>query len=283
MKLVPLILALAAAALDAQAPGTAIPLPEHPRPDFARDEWVNLNGRWRFAFDPSNSGERAGWTAGALPGAREILVPFSWGSALSGVPDSADIGWYSRAITIPSSWSGRRLFVVFGASDWRTTVWLDGTQVGEHQGGYTPFSVEVTVQAKPGTAQRLTVRVDDTTHPFKLEGKQGYGKARGLWQTVYLEARGGVPLDAVHFTPRADLAGVGVDVRLHDAAPRDLTLRLAFTSRAGQADVTARIAKGATSTRLDVALPGARAQWGARGRGFTKIVCRRTSGCARSA
>lgn len=258
MKLVSLILTIAVATLDAQAPDAVIPLPEHPRPDFARVEWVNLNGRWRFAFDPSNSGERAGWTAGALPGAREILVPFSWGSALSGVPDSADIGWYSRSVMIPASWSGRRLFVVFGASDWRTTVWLDGTQVGEHQGGYTPFSVEVTAQAKPGTVQRLTVRVDDTTHPFKLEGKQGYGKARGMWQTVYLEARGSTPLDAVHFTPRADLAGVGVDVRLHDAAPRDLALRLAFTNRPGQAEVTAHIAKGATMAHLDVALPGAR-------------------------
>ena len=258
MKLVQFVLSLAAVALGAQTPSARIPLPEHPRPDFERAEWVNLNGRWGFAFDSANRGVQAGWLANGLPGPREILVPFSWGSALSGVPDSADIGWYSRSITIPATWSGRRLFVVFGASDWRTTVWLDGTQVGEHQGGYTPFSVEITAQAKPGTAQRLTVRVDDRTHPFKLEGKQGYGKARGMWQTVYLEARGSVPLDAVHFTPRADLAGVGVDVRLHDAAPRDLTLRLAFTNRPGQASVTARIAKGATTAHLDVALPGAR-------------------------
>ena len=258
MKLVQFVLSLAAVALGAQTPSARIPLPEHPRPDFERAEWVNLNGRWGFAFDSDNRGVQDGWLADGLPGPREILVPFSWGSALSGVPDSADIGWYSRSITIPATWSGRRLFVVFGASDWRTTVWLDGTQVGEHQGGYTPFSVEITAQAKPGTAQRLTVRVDDRTHPFKLEGKQGYGKARGMWQTVYLEARGSVPLDAVHFTPRADLAGVGVDVRLHDAAPRDLMLRLAFTNRPGQASVTARIAKGATTAHLDVALPGAR-------------------------
>jgi hypothetical protein len=258
MKLVSLFLTLAAAALEGQGPGAAIPLPEHPRPDFARVEWVNLNGRWRFAFDASNGGERAGWATGELPGTREIVVPFSWGSTLSGVPDSADIGWYSRAITVPSSWKGRRLFAVFGASDWRTTVWLDGQQVGEHQGGYTPFSVEVTAQAKPGTVQRLTVRVDDTPHPFKLEGKQGYGKARGMWQTVYLEARGSTPIDAVHFTPRADLAGVGMDMRLHEAASRDLTLRLAFANRPERAEVTTRIAKGATTAHVDVAMPGAR-------------------------
>ena len=258
MKLVPLALSLiAAAALGAQAPSVAIPLSEHPRPDFERAEWVNLNGRWRFAFDSADRGEPAGWAASTLPGTGEIVVPFSWGSPLSGVPDSADIGWYSRSLTVPTEWSGRRVFLVFGASDWKTTAWIDGRKLGEHRGGYTPFSFELTGAMRTAGDHRLTVRVDDSPHAFKLEGKQGYGKARGMWQTVYLEARGSVPLDAVRLTPRAELAGVGVDVRLHDAAPRDLTLRLAFTNRPGQADATARIAKGATRAHLDVALPGA--------------------------
>src|ERR1051326_7489964 len=71
----------------------AIPLPEHPRPDFERDDWLNLNGTWRFAYDRDNTGERAGWIRGDLPGAHRILVPFSWGAPLSGVSDSADIRW----------------------------------------------------------------------------------------------------------------------------------------------------------------------------------------------
>jgi len=206
--------ALLGAGLGAQS----LPLPEHPRPDFERAEWLNLNGRWEFAFDRANDGERAGWASGSLPAPREILVPFSWGSPLSGVPDSADIGWYARSITVPAAWRGRRVFVVFGASDWRTTAWLDGQKLGDHQGGYTPFSFELTSQRRAGQPQRLVVRVDDRDHPFKLEGKQGYGKARGMWQTVYLEARGTNPIDAVHFTPHADLAGVGVDVRLLEPA-----------------------------------------------------------------
>src|SRR2546430_16296592 len=141
---------------------------------------------------------------------------------------------------------GRRVFLVFGASDWRTSAWLDGRKLGDHQGGYTPFSFELT-QATPGASQRLVVRVDDSPHPFKLEGKQGYGKARGMWQTVYLEARGSDPLEFVHFTPEADLAGVGVDVRLLEPAPRALTLRLAFTNRAGGPAVTHRIPRGTRS------------------------------------
>ncbi len=234
-----------------------IPLPEHPRPDFERAEWTNLNGRWRFAVDSADRGVHAGWAARPLPGRRTILVPFSWGAPLSGVPDSADIGWYSRSIAIPPAWRGRRVFVVFGAADWLTSAWVDGTPIGVHQGGYTPFSFELTGAARTAGLRRLTVRVDDSPHPFKLEGKQGYGKARGMWQTVYLEARGGDPLEAVHFTPRGDLAGVGVDVRLRDPAPRDLSLRLTFANRPGQPDVTSRIARGQSTAHLDVPLPGA--------------------------
>ena len=227
-----------------QRPASPLPLPEHPRPDFQRAQWLNLNGRWQFAFD-------------SLPTGREILVPFSWGSPLSGVPDSGDIGWYARAITVPNAWRGRRIFLVFGASDWRTTAWLDGQKLGDHQGGYTPFSFELK-PPRVGERQRLVVRVDDTPHPFKLEGKQGYGKARGMWQTVYLEARGSDPLEFVHFTPHADLAGVGVDVRLLEPAPRALTLRLAFTNRAGGPVVTHSIPRGARTAHLDIPLPEAR-------------------------
>jgi galactose mutarotase-like enzyme len=248
--------AWAAALLLGAANPDTIPLPEHPRPDFQRAEWLNLNGRWAFAFDPRNEGVRAGWPRGPLPAGHEIVVPFSWGAPLSGVPDSADIGWYARDITVPDAWRGRRVFLVFGASDWRTTAWLDGRKLGDHQGGYTPFSFELKL-VRAG-AHRLVVRVDDTSHPFKLEGKQGYGKARGMWQTVYLEARGGDPLEFVHFTPDSDLAGVGIDVRLAEPAPRALTLRVAFTNREGEAVVTRPIASGARAVHLHVALPDAR-------------------------
>ena len=185
-------------------------------------------------------------------------MPFSWGAPLSGVADSADIGWYApRDHACPRPGEAGACFVVFGASDWRTTVWLDGTQLGTNQGGYTPFAFELTPFIHAGSEQRLVVRVDDTPHPFKLEGKQGYGKARGMWQTVYLEARGGDPLESVHFTPKADLAGVGVDVRLRDPAPRDLTVRLTFTNRDGRPSVTRRIATGGTAAHVDVPLPNA--------------------------
>jgi len=233
-----------------------IPLPEHPRPDFHRAEWLNLNGAWRFAFDPHDEGERLGWPGGSLPGGREIVVPFSWGAPLSGVPDSGNIGWYAREITVPTEWRGRRVFLVVGACDWRTTVWLDSTKLGQYQGGYTPFSFELP-RRLTGGPHRLVLRVDDTPHPFKLEGKQGYGPARGIWQTAYLEARGSAPLAAVHFTPWRDLTGVRVEAHLLEPAMRALTLSVAFDNREGKPAVTSRIARGATAVHLDVPLPNA--------------------------
>jgi len=255
------LLALLAATVAAgaqEASRDSIPLPEHPRPDFERAEWLNLNGRWDFAFDARDEGERAGWSGGQLPSPRPILVPFSWGAPASGVPDSAEIGWYARSITIPESWRGRRVYLVVGASDWRTSVWLDGAKVGEHQGGYVPFSVELTQGARFGTPQRVTLRVDDRPHPFKLEGKQGYGQARGMWQTVYLEARGSAPLASLHFTPDLRRGVAVVDARLAEPAPRDVTLRVVATNIAGAPTATQRIRRGATSAQLELRIPNAR-------------------------
>jgi hypothetical protein len=240
---------------SAQAPVEAkIPLPEHPRPDFERPEWVNLNGAWRFRFDPQNVGERQGWFQAGLKDTQKILVPFSWGSPLSGVADKADLAWYERVIKAPVDWNGKRVFLVIGASDWRTSVWLDAHKLGEHQGGYTPFEFELTPFLTPGQAQRLVVRVDDTPHAFKLEGKQGYGEAKGIWQTPYLEARGDAPLEAIHFSPELKREAVSVTAYLEEPAPENLNLRLDF--KTGKvAPVSRQIPKGADKIVLRVPVP----------------------------
>src|SRR5690606_27636951 len=109
-----------------------------------------------------------------------------WGSALSGVKNEADYGWYKKTINVPGSWEKFRTFITIGASDWETTVWLDGVLLGSHKGGYTPFSFELTPHLKYDSPQQLVVRVDDKRREFTLYGKQGYGNARGIWQTPYL-------------------------------------------------------------------------------------------------
>ena len=205
---------------------TDIPLPEHPRPDFERAEWLNLNGLWDFTFDETVataaiSGQKADFS-------EQIMVPFPWGSKLSGVEDKGDIAWYARDIKVPASWKGKRIYLVIGASDWETSAWLDGQELGSHQGGYVPFEFELTDLVANGASHKLVIKADDTSSDAHLYGKQGYGNARGIWQTVYLEARGGNFIKSLHFTPDIDASNVKVDVALSDAAKAGESFRLSF-------------------------------------------------------
>ncbi len=211
-----------------------IPLPEHPRPDHWRSEWQNLNGEWNFQFDLENKGESEKWFEGTENFDRTITVPFSWGAPLSGVEDEGDIGWYNREIIIPESWKGKRIFLVVGASDWKSSGWLDGNEIGQNRGGYTPFEFELTQHVRFGEKQRITLRVDDTGHGFKLEGKQGYGKARGIWQTIYLEARGSVFVDYVHITPDIDNDEINIEGQLSNPTDNKSTLKISIRGENGE-------------------------------------------------
>lgn len=194
--------------------GQTIPLPEHPNPVKKRAEWINLNGKWDFRFDIENTGIDNNWPSGAVDFSQTITVPFPWGSALSGVADEGDIGWYKRTITVPSDWRGKRVFLIIGASDWETQVWLDGKFLGKHQGGYVPFEFELTDHLQYDTPMQLVIRADDARRIHTLYGKQGYGNARGIWQTPYLEARGMEYIENLHITPDIDKQQVTVTAYL---------------------------------------------------------------------
>ncbi|NEA77485.1 sugar-binding domain-containing protein, partial [Streptomyces sp. SID13588] len=109
------------------------PLNEYPRPQLTRPDWANLNGIWDFAVTAANAGQPTRWN-------EQIRVPFVAESALSGVKRQVNAGdklWYRRTFTVPAGWNGRNVVLNFGASDWRTTVWVNGQQAGaEHSGGY---------------------------------------------------------------------------------------------------------------------------------------------------
>lgn len=235
--------------------GQPIPLPEHPRPDFERKEWQNLNGKWDFEFDKTDLGQSENWQNGAKSFSQKILVPFPWGSPLSEVKDEADIAWYSKEIKINPSWKGKRVFVNIGASDWLTTVYVDGVKIGEHQGGYTPFAFEIK-NPKYGKTQKLVIRVDDKRRDFTLYGKQGYGNARGIWQTIYLEARGNDYLESVHFTPDIDQNQVKIAVQLGAAASTNLDLDIVIDADK-KIFAKQKIAKGSTGGTFTVQIPNA--------------------------
>ena len=243
---------LTAAAVFAADP---IPLPEHPRPDFERPEWVNLNGSWSFRFDKSDEGVKQQWFTqdnGQYP--LVVTVPFPWGSKASGVKDEADIGWYRRTVTLPERWKGMRVFLVVGASDWQTHGWIDGQAIGEHHGGYTPFEFELTPFAKWGEPQQITLRADDKRRDFTLYGKQGYGNARGIWQTVYLEARPATYLESVHLVPDIDRRMVTAKITLSGPAKDDLSFSLRFKPEDRSAEAKAEFQIGQMELTLPVPL-----------------------------
>jgi hypothetical protein len=245
------------AAAGARAAG--IPLPEHPRPDFERAEWVNLNGPWAFHFDKADAGIAEHWEDGKAAFPLTITVPFGWGSALSGVKNEADIGWYRRLVKIPEKWKGKRVFLVVGASDGQTAGWFGGKALGQHKGGYVPFEFDLTEHIAWGEEQPLALRVNDAKDDRRLYGKQGYGDVRGVWQTVYLEARPQTWLDHVHFLPDIDKGTVTVKGALGAPAKADTAFSLLF-KRGDRGDPTAavKIAAGQGTFEFQVPLENAR-------------------------
>ena len=235
-----------------------IPLPEHPRPDFERANWINLNGVWDFEFDSLNIGINKNWQSGNTAFSKKINVPFPWGAPLSGVKDEADFAWYKRIISIPQSWNKQRIFLTIGASDWETTVWLDGVLLGKHQGGYTPFSFELTKNVKYGTPQYLVIQVDDKRRDFTLYGKQGYGNARGIWQTVYLEGRGNSYVDVLHFTPDIDKNSVKAEVILSDELKAEAEVSFKIKTPTSEIVTKYPLSKNKQKAAFDIAIPNPR-------------------------
>lgn len=241
-----IIILLLAASFTGAAQKNNQPLPEHPRPDLMRTQWLNLNGSWDFTFDSTL----------VIPSkfTHKILVPFPWGSKLSGVKDEADVAWYHRTFQVPAGWANRRVFLNIGASDWHTSVFVNGKFVGEHKGGYTPFDFDVTPFLKAGI-QSVDVRVDDKRRMFTLYGKQGYGNARGLWQTVYLDARGADYIDHYAVYPDIDKGSVRIKTYLGSIASKDAVLQLKLAN--GQS-ARMSVKKGDASAELWVKLKNPR-------------------------
>jgi len=221
-----------------------LPRSEYPRPQMVRDDWLCLNGRWRFDLDPGLSGEALGWPANPRL-TRTITVPYPPESRLSGVghTDFMPCVWYARRFAVPAAWRGRRVLLHFGAIDHEATVWVNGRQVGFHRGGYTPLTCDVTAALKRG-ANLLVVRaVDDTRDTRQPSGKQSvqyhsagchYTRVTGIWQSVWLEPVGRSCLGNLRMV--GDPAGGRIHLQAEIDGPAD-GLSLAVAARAGRRTV----------------------------------------------
>lgn len=189
---------------------------QYPRPIMERGEWENLNGLWDYAIVDVSVTSPDKYDG-------EILVPFPVESSLSGV--GKEVGenkalWYKRTFSVPSEWEGKDILLNFGAVDWQCDVWVNEMKVGSHEGGYTPFSLNITPVLNSGGTNTLTVRVYDPTDcSYQPHGKQvskpsgiWYTPVTGIWQTVWLEPVSPLHISSLRILPDIDANTLTIDL-----------------------------------------------------------------------
>ncbi|MET7392420.1 LamG-like jellyroll fold domain-containing protein [Dactylosporangium sp. NPDC005572] len=235
-------------------------LPEYPRPQLTRDKWQNLNGVWEFARAAAGQAVPTGQSL-----AERVLVPYPIESALSGIQRHEDRMWYRRTFTVPATWkvgSGQRLVLHFGAVDYDAKVWVNGTQVATHRGGYDGFDVDVTGALTASGPQELIVWAEDLTdatgQPIGKQRRVGdrgifYQGSSGIWRTVWMEPVPAASITGLKLTPDV-AAGV---LRL-TAATDGATSGLQVQAVARNGSKVVGRATGAPGAELAVPVPNAK-------------------------
>ncbi|WP_080836814.1 glycoside hydrolase family 2 protein [Cohnella massiliensis] len=244
------------------------PRPEHPRPQFVRERWLNLNGEWQFEFDFSRSGKERGLQASDATLKQKIVVPFCPESKLSGIghTDFIPAVWYKRSFTLPGGWEGGEVLLHFGAVDYEAEVWINDVPVGKHRGGYGSFSFPIGRALVPGENVVTVYAEDDVRSGLQPRGKQSgtyhsrgcdYTRTTGIWQTVWLEHVPETHLVSFCLVPdpenarlhiTAKVAGLSGDVALRCSAELDGKPAGSETARVGSSSASLSIPL--TETRL---------------------------------
>ncbi|HEY0733982.1 MAG TPA: glycoside hydrolase family 2 TIM barrel-domain containing protein [Herpetosiphonaceae bacterium] len=238
---------------------------EYPRPQLRRANWTSLNGPWDFSLDPDAAWKRPDqveWNA-------TITVPFSPETPASGINQTGFYRacWYRRSFERPQLKPEEQLILHFGAVDYQATVWINGTLAVRHQGGYTPFKVDITEHLTESGPQTVIVRAEDDPHDLaKPRGKQDwkldphaiwYPRTTGIWQTVWLEQVPRVSIGTLRWTSNLMRWELGLEAHI-DGEPSD-GLRLKVTLAANGellADDTYRVVAGEVYRRIALSDPG---------------------------
>jgi beta-galactosidase/beta-glucuronidase len=238
--------------------------PGYPRPLMVRRDWTCLDGTWEFSLDPEGR-----WQEPAqVPFSDRIEVPFAPETTRSGIgaPGFFRACWYRRQVEPPALHGGQRLLLRFGAVDYRAQVWVQGVLAAEHEGGYTPFLVDLTGHLGMGPLE-VVVRAEDDPHDLaKPRGKQDwqaephsiwYPRTTGIWQTVWMEVVPAISVSALRFTPNLYRWELGIQALIagQGSAPCSLQVRLTAGDRLLAAD-RYEVLAGEVSRRIAFSDPG---------------------------
>ena len=240
----------------------------YPRPQLRRDDWVSLDGPWRFAFDDALAWripkEVAAWT-------HVIEVPFAPECERSGIGDQGfhRAVWYEREFDVDAKLlaDGRRLLLHFGAVDYHSRVWINDVPVAEHEGGHTPFFADITFALKTDGPQRVTVWAEDDPQDLeKPRGKQDwrlhphsiwYPRTTGIWQTVWLESVPRAWLGSLRWTPSVERWEIAFSALVAGAVADDLRIAIRLTCGARiLADDSYGVIGGEVHRRMSLSDPG---------------------------
>ncbi len=206
----------------------------YPRPTCRRPGWTSLDGAWEFALDRDARCAHPG----EVTWEHSIEVPFSPETPRSGIGETGyfQACWYRRTLAVPALEPGERLLLHFGAVDHAASIWIDGAQVATHEGGYTPFTVDLTRSLRGQDSLELVVRAADDPHDLcKPRGKQDwlrephsiwYPRTSGIWQTVWLERVPAVSIGGLRWSSNLTRWEIDVSVQIHGAFRPGLRLRL---------------------------------------------------------
>ena len=253
----PLHASLASADVDAHGRG-------YPRPQLRRASWLSLNGLWDFAVDRDGVWRHprdVSWSA-------RIRVPFSPETTASGIGDTSFLRacWYRTPLVLPAIAEGERILLHFGAVDYDATVWIDGRCLGGHEGGYTPFTFDITGCSDDSSVELVVRAEDDPQDLAKPRGKQDwqvephsiwYPRTTGIWQSVWMEVVPRTAIQNLRWTANIERWEVGLECWL--SGPGRDGLRLHTRLTVGDhliADDTYSVVNGEVHRRIALSDPG---------------------------